>query len=161
MTIRDAEPKDANQLDGLLTSLIHDETQYDSNLNEACIITDNYCNRIGLDGHKLLLIENEGEIVGYLYGFIYQVPDIWMRPVAILDALYVDEKHRRKGYATLLLSKFKTFAQESGACRIELKVLSRETLNKSSAGFGGSFAPIFAFENLEIHKVFLRFSTQN
>ena len=35
---------------------------------------------------------------------------------------------------------------------------SKEPLNKSAAALGGSFAATFRFENLEIHKVFLRFS---
>ena len=34
----------------------------------------------------------------------------------------------------------------------------KEPLNKSAAALGGSFAATFRFENLEIHKVFLRFS---
>ena len=124
MKIRDAQPKDANQLDELLTQLIRYESQFDPNLNENCTITDNYCNKIGLDGHKFLLIEDEGEIVGYLYGFIAQMPDVINQPAAFLDALYVDEKSRKKGYASVLFSDFKKFAQEKGACRIELKVFS-------------------------------------
>lgn len=124
MNIRNAEPKDAKKLDELLTRLIHDETQYDTNLNASCVITDNYRSRIGLDGHKLLVVEIDGEIIGYLYGFIYHIPDICMKPVAILDALYIDERHRRNGYAALLISAFKEFAKEHGACRMELKVLS-------------------------------------
>ena len=34
-----------------------------------------------------------------------------------------------------------------------------ETPNQSSAAFAGSFAPILRLEKLEIHKVFLRFSS--
>jgi len=36
-----------------------------------------------------------------------------------------------------------------------------ETLIKSSSAISGSFAPTFAYKNLEIHTVFLRFLTQN
>lgn len=127
MKIRNAEPKDANRLDKLLTRLIRDEAQYDSNLNDRCAVIDNYCNRIGVSGHKLLLAENDGEIIGYLYGFIYQVPNIWVQPVAILDALYIDERYRRMGCASMLFSEFEKFAYNSGACRIELKVVSDNT----------------------------------
>ena len=35
---------------------------------------------------------------------------------------------------------------------------AKESLNKSAAALSGSFAATFRFENLEIHKVFLRFS---
>lgn len=62
MKLRDATPADAARLDELLTKLIHDEAQYDSNLNGSYVVTDNYLDRIGLEGHKLLLIEDEGEV---------------------------------------------------------------------------------------------------
>lgn len=74
MKLRDATPADAARLDELLTKLIHDEAQYDSNLNASYVVTDNYLDRIGLEGHKLLLIEDEGEIVAFLYGFLYEIP---------------------------------------------------------------------------------------
>ena len=37
----------------------------------------------------------------------------------------------------------------------------KEPLNKSAAALSGSFAPAYRFENLEIHKVFLRFPNLN
>ena len=134
MILRDAELKDVPQLDDLLTKLIREEAQYDSNLNKECVITDNYCHRIGLDGHKLLLLEESGEILGYLYGFIYHIPGIYEAPIAILDALYIDKNHRRKGYASMLLCAFKAFAAESGVRQIELKVIS--TNEAASALYG-------------------------
>lgn len=124
MYIRDAEMKDAEQLDALLTKLIQDEAQYDSNLYQESIITNNYGNRIGLDGHKLILIEDENKIIGYLYGFIYHIPEIYKYPIAIVDALYIEEKYRRKGYATMLVSEFKAFALKNRAHQVELKVVS-------------------------------------
>ena len=124
MKLRDATTADAARLDTLLTRLIHDEVQYDSNLNGSYVVTDNYRDRIGLEGHKLLLIEEGGEIVAFLYGFLYEIPGMLAKPIAILDALYVEKEHRRKGYASQLISAFKPFAEENGACRIELKVLS-------------------------------------
>lgn len=124
MKLRDATPADAARLDELLTKLIHDEAQYDSNLNGSYVVTDNYLDRIGLEGHKLLLIEDEGEIVAFLYGFLYEIPGMLAKPIAILDALYVEEVCRQRGCAAQLISAFKSFAAESGACRVELKVLS-------------------------------------
>lgn len=124
MKLRDATPADAARLDELLTKLIHDEAQYDSNLNDSCVVTDNYLDRIDLEGHKLLLIEDAGEIVAFLYGFLYEIPGMLAKPIAILDALYVEEVCRQRGYAAQLISAFKSFAAESGACRVELKVLS-------------------------------------
>ena len=37
----------------------------------------------------------------------------------------------------------------------------KEPLNQSAAALSGSFAPAYRFENLEIHKVFLRFPNLN
>ena len=124
MKLRDAAPADAARLDALLTKLIHYEIQYDSNLIDSYVVTDNYLDRIGLEGHKLLLIEDGGEIAAFLYGFLYEIPGMFAKPIAILDALYVEESYRRKGCAGQLISAFKSFAEENGACRIELKVLS-------------------------------------
>ena len=136
MKLRDATPADAARLDELLTKLIHDEAQYDSNLNGSYVVTDNYLDRIGLEGHKLLLIEDEGEIIAFLYGFLYEIPGMFVKPIAILDALYVEEAYRRKGCAAQLISAFKSFAAESGTCRVELKVRgnlrSNCTINSSS-----------------------------
>lgn len=73
MKLRDATTADAARLDTLLTRLIHDEVQYDSNLNGSYVVTDNYRDHIGLEGHKLLLIEDGGEIVAFLYGFLYEI----------------------------------------------------------------------------------------
>ena len=125
MKLREAAPADAARLDALLTKLIHYESQYDPNLKRSYVVADNYRDRIGMEGHKLLLIEDDGEIAAFLYGFLYEIPDMFAKPmIAILDALYVEEAYRRKGCAAQLISAFKAFAAESSACRIELKVLS-------------------------------------
>lgn len=124
MKLREAAPADAARLDALLTKLIHYETRYDPNLKRSYVVADNYRDRIGMEGHKLLLIEDDGEIAAFLYGFLYEIPDMFAKPIAILDALYVEEAYRRKGCATQLISAFKAFAAESGACRVELKVLT-------------------------------------
>ena len=143
MKLRDATTADAARLDTLLTRLIHDEVQYDSNLNGSYVVTDNYRDRIGLDGHKLLLIEDGGEIVAFLYGFLYEIPGMLAKPIAILDALYVEKEHRRKGYASQLISAFKPFAEENGACRIELKVeMSRNVQSGNTQNLKSSAAPV-------------------
>ena len=125
--IRDATPEDASYLDSLLTRLIRDESHYDPNIRTDAAVVDNYGQRIGLPGHKLLVCETEGHIVGYLYGFVYCIENIMRRPVAILDALFVDEAYRHQGCASMLISEFHKFAAENGACRMELKVLTENT----------------------------------
>ena len=126
--IRDAVKEDAARVDELLTELIRYETRFDKNLNKEYTVISNYIKVIGLDGHKLLVVETEGKIVGFLYGFIYQIPGMFARPVALLDALYVLEEYRQNGCAGALFLQFKQFAHDNHANSIELKVIS-ENLN--------------------------------
>lgn len=125
--IRDAVPEDAAYLDRQLTCLIRDESRYDPNIRTDAVVVNNYCERIGLPGHKLLICEAEGHIVGYLYGFVYCIESIMKRPVAILDALFVDEAFRHQGCASMLISEFHKFAMDNGACRMDLKVLTENS----------------------------------
>lgn len=99
MVIRKAMKSDGAALDALLTKLIRDETRYDSNLSPEVVIKDNYAQRIEEEGSSAFVAEEDGNIVGYLYGFLYQIPGMMLRPVAIMDALYVEEAYRGQGIA--------------------------------------------------------------
>lgn len=121
--IRKARMEDANTLDAMLTELIGYETRYDSNLDASYQVQDNYARLVEEPGRALLVAEAEGRIVGFLYGFLYQIPGMHVKPMALLDALFVSEPYR--GIATALFSAFRRFAAEKGACRIELKVMSQ------------------------------------
>lgn len=123
MEIRAALLSDAVVLDELLTLLIHHEKQWDQNIDENFTVTDNYINTIGQDGYLSFVAEENGDVIGYVYGFIYQ-PPMFMKPVALLDALYVREGYRGKGYATALVNAFQTEAVREGVSAIELKVMS-------------------------------------
>jgi len=64
-------------------------------------------------------------VVGYLYGLVYELPGMLYRPVARLDALYVQEAHRGKGAGKALCRAFAALAAERGAVKMELKVFCR------------------------------------
>lgn len=125
MNIREATKNDCVQMDALLTKLIRYETRFDSNLSPETVIEDNYAGQIDAEGCKAYVAEDHGTIVGYLYGFTYQIPQMLLRPIAIVDALYVEEGYRGKGIARELLHRFQEFASGCGAAGIELKVMSR------------------------------------
>ncbi len=136
MTIRDAQQPDTVFLDAMLTQLIRHEKRWDNNIDKNTVISDNYKNLIGQDECKLLVAEDNGEIIGYLCGFIIKQP-MYCEPIAILDALYVCEHHRRKGCATALIDRFKEIAIMAGAACVELKVFSDNPAKDlySSIGF--------------------------
>ena len=94
MIIRKAVKEDAQTLDYLLTLLIQDEQKYDDNIDENFTVQHFYENYID-DFHKYIIVaEEENKIIGYLYG--YQKKDESLHnKVAVLDALYVEEKYRK------------------------------------------------------------------
>ena len=55
----------------------------------------------------------------------YRIPQVLLQPIAIVDALYVEEGYRGKGIAKDLFRRFQEFASVCGAASIELKVMSR------------------------------------
>ncbi|MDM9382358.1 GNAT family N-acetyltransferase [Chlorogloeopsis sp. ULAP01] len=64
-------------------------------------------------------VANNGEIVGFtqLYPSFSSVS---MKRIWILNDLYVEESHRRKGIANLLMNAVEKYAKESGAVRVIL-----------------------------------------
>lgn len=124
MKIREAQKTDAEILDGMLTALIQYEQRWNSNMNEAFTVKNNYEELIGQPGYKVLVAEENNEIMGYVYGFSYQTP-VEKAPIVILDALYVREQFRNRGCATALIREFQKFAVSEGAAAIELKVFSQ------------------------------------
>lgn len=123
MTIRDAGEADLAALDGMLARLAQWERQWDPNLDTDRSTAGNYAPLLGREDCKLLVAEEEGVPVGYLFGLVYHQPG-HRRPIAILDALYVSPEYRGRGCAKALIEAFTGFAREMGAGYVELKVLA-------------------------------------
>ena len=124
MTVREAGTGDCEILDGLLTELIRYETRFDSNMEPGYTVKNNYAERLEWPGHKAYIAEENGEAVGFIYGFIYSIPGMYVSPIAIVDAVYVREEYRGRGIGKILLLEFKKYAAAKNAARIELKVMS-------------------------------------
>ena len=123
MKIRNAGMKDAAELDAMLTKLIRYESRWDENLDTEYTVQDNYSHMIGHPDCRIWIAEIDGEIGGYLCAILHRLP-MYRKPVVILDALYIEEPYRRKGYATALFQKLWEFANETDAAFVELKVFA-------------------------------------
>ena len=74
MHIRPAKSDEGAVCDALLTRLIQAERQWESNLDETFTVCDNYEHRMSEEGTLLLVAEENDEIVGFLFGFLYPSP---------------------------------------------------------------------------------------
>ena len=138
MHIRPAKSDEGAVCDALLTRLIQTERQWEPNLDETFTVCDNYEHRMSEEGTLLLVAEENDEIVGFLFGFLYPSP-VQKRPTALLDALFVCEAHRNKGIGKALALRFWEWGKEQGVYAIELKVMTQNAAALrlyESLGFG-------------------------
>lgn len=120
--IRKADTNDAEIANSFLTKLIRDEKKYDSNINENCVVHNLYEKFIENEENCILVAENNGIILGYLYGFVINNGDAYIDVVTQLDALFINEEYRRHGIANALIEEFKNWSRYKNAKYIELKV---------------------------------------
>ena len=112
-------------MDALLTELIRFEAQFDANMDPTLTVADNYARLLDEEDCVAFVAEEDGRVVGYLYGLVYELPGMLYRSVARLDALYVQEAHRGRGVGKALCRAFAALAAERGAVKMELKVFCR------------------------------------
>lgn len=115
--------ENAKKSNELLTKLIKDEKKYDENINENCVVSSLYEKFYDDEDVCLLVAVKEGSVIGYVYGFIENSGDAVLNKICILDALYVEEEHRRYGVGKKLINELKNWAKEKAAKHMELKVL--------------------------------------
>ena len=125
MHIRQAQARDGAAMDALLTELIRFEAQFDANMDPTLTVADNYARLLDEEDCVAFVAEEDGRVVGYLYGLVYELPGMLYRPVARLDALYVQEAHRGRGVGKALCRAFADLAHGRGAVKMELKVFGR------------------------------------
>lgn len=125
VNIEKATLEDALVANKFLTKLINDEKKYDNNINDHCVVTSLYEKFYENDNVCLLVAKVNKEIVGYLYGFVFESGDSLIETVITLDALFVLEDYRKKGIAKKLIDEFKVWAIYKNAKFIELKVCDK------------------------------------
>lgn len=138
MIIRTAVKEDLSRLDACMGKLGRFESQFDSNIDCSIDLTGNYAPILADENARIFVAEEDGALIGYCCGFLYHGFGR-KSPIALLDALYVEESHRRRGCATRLIQAFLAFARENGVGLAELKVLSGNEAAKqlyASLGFG-------------------------
>jgi len=121
--IEKATIEDAKDLNHFLTLLIKDEKKYDDNINGNCVINEMYENLIEMENNCCLVIKNENrQNCGYLFGFICNKGDAYIKKTAQLDAMYVLEEYRKNGLGVALVEEFKKWAKEKEVKIIQLTV---------------------------------------
>ncbi len=122
MKIKRADYDEALVANKLLTKLILTEKEYDSNINENCVVKSMYEKFYNNDDVCLLVAKEDDDIIGYLYGYMVNNGDSYINKVCALDAIYVVENKRKQGVATKLINEFKSWAKKNDAKYAELKV---------------------------------------
>lgn len=111
-----------------LTKLINDEKKYDLNINENCVVETFYENIIHDEDKCILFAKIDDEIVGYLYGFLENTGDTYIKGKTKLEAMYVDADFRGNNIGSKLIDYFIKWSKEKKAKYIELSVCdSNET----------------------------------
>ena len=121
--IREADIKDANTLDKLLTLLVQDERKYDDTISSTFILIDYHKNYLKNKNNICYVYEDNNEIVAYIDGKIVndgaEVVDTFK-----INALYVLDDYRNKGIATNLIETIINDAKNRGITNFEIGVMS-------------------------------------
>lgn len=148
--IRTAVITDAKVINNFLTRLIHDEKQYDENINEKCIVYSFYENLIENKNNCILIAENnDNMIIGYLYGYVASNGDAYLEKTSQLEAIFVDEKFRGNNIGKKLVNKFILWSKNNNVKYIELKVCN-ENLGAINLYKKNGFNNIKSIMRLEI-----------
>ncbi len=123
--IHKANENEALKMNNLLTKLIQDERQYDSNIDASFKVSSFYEHYVDDPGRCLLVVTDNTEVIGYLYGYIKPLEGgIKGQISAKLDAIFVETEYRKQHIAQSLIDHFKTWCKEKGVTSLEVDVCS-------------------------------------
>lgn len=104
--IRKATYKDSDVLDSLFAKLIENEQIYDDNIKDNLTMKGFFSKRINEEENIILVVEDNDNIVGYIYGYIRADNKIKKELEAYIESLFIIKEYRNQGLATNLINKF-------------------------------------------------------
>lgn len=123
MTIRKLTLQDYDAADRLMQHLhnLHFEARPDLYVaKEHPYSLEEYEEKVTSEQFISLAAEEDGEVVGICFVELRDRSLMVEMPVAMMNALCVDEAHQRKGVATKLFEEATKLAREAGAKRLDL-----------------------------------------
>ena len=113
--------KMAKDCDKLLTKLVQSERNFDKNIKDTFVVSNNYVNKFNND---ILFLAYDNDLpIGFIYGYLkFQEGNFVDKSVAFIDALYVLENYRNKGIAKALINKFYDWCKENNISIVEISV---------------------------------------
>ena len=121
--------EEAIECDKLLTKLVGNERNYDSNISEDYIVNGYFENIYANKNNCLLTVKEENNTtIGYAFCKITTSDNgPYISHIALVDGLYVNEEYRNQGIATKLIEECKTWAINTGAKMLEINVMVENT----------------------------------
>lgn len=113
--------------DELLTKLIRYESGFNKNINENYKVKDFYQNRLDENSCIAIAYNENSETLGYIYGYI-NTDNIYVNPIACIDAIYIKEKYRENHILTKLVDYFINWAKTKDCNEFEISVLSNNKI---------------------------------
>lgn len=123
MLIRTAKKDDFEQIDKMFHHLysLHIENRPDIFNDNGYPYSLKWFTKIIKDKNSITLVyEDNGEICGFCFGKINSKATPTLKTIADIDDIFVDDKYRKKGIATLLYKEFEQIAKQSGAYQVRL-----------------------------------------
>ena len=130
--IKKVETKEeALECNKLLTMLIREEKEYDSNTNDSFAVNNWFENLYFKDDYTLFIDIEDNKIVGYIYAKIRELDFTSVKNEEVLiDGLYVLEEYRNRKIATNLINKVKEWSISKKIDTISLNVMYKNEIAK-------------------------------
>ena len=120
MNIRKANNNDIESIKKLENKLVENELKYDSRLeNDSNKTCTKYIND---EDTLILVVEDNDNIIGYLYGYVFGRRGLIKGKCSVLDNIYIEDNYQNKGIGTELINDFKKWSLDKDIDYIEVNV---------------------------------------